>query len=54
MNPADIPKTAFSTHLGHYEHLVMAFWVVQRPRNFSRTNEQHLLQVPQEICFGLL
>jgi hypothetical protein len=35
MNPADIPKTAFRTHLGHYEYLVMPFGLTIAPATFQ-------------------
>jgi hypothetical protein len=50
MKEEDIHKTAFSTHLGHYEYLVMHFG----PNNIPGINEHSLCQVFEEICFGFL
>lgn len=37
MNTADIPKTAFRTHHGHYEFRVMPFGLCNAPSSFQAT-----------------
>jgi Reverse transcriptase (RNA-dependent DNA polymerase)/RNase H-like domain found in reverse transcriptase len=40
MNSADIPKTAFRTHLGHYEYMVMHFCLTNAPATFQALMNQ--------------
>lgn len=39
MNPKDVHKTAFKTHSGHYEYIVMPFGLTDAPTTF-----QHLMK----------
>lgn len=40
MDPKDVHKTAFRTHMGHFEYLVMPFGLVNAPSTF-----QHLMNL---------
>lgn len=45
----DVPKTAFTTHMGHYEYLVMPFGTLY----ISVFDEPLVISFPEKICVGL-
>lgn len=54
MNESDIPKTAFSTDLGHYEYLRMPFGLKNAPATFQRVMNNILRGLQNETCFVYL
>ena len=47
-------KTAFNTHLGHYEFCVMPFGLCNRPATFQRLMESVLVGLSRSCCMVYL
>ncbi|XKL68996.1 hypothetical protein PGB90_006765 [Kerria lacca] len=54
IHPKDIPKTAFSTHEGHYEFNRMPFGLINAPATFQRIMNQTLNGLIGNECFVYL
>ena len=54
MKKEDIPKTAFSTHNGHFEYLKMPFGLKNAPSTFQRIMNFTLQGLIGKICFVYL
>lgn len=54
VNPADIPKTAFSTSSGHYEWLRMPFGLTSAPSTFQRLMNNVLAEHIGKIAYVYL
>ena len=54
MNPADVPKTAFSTDTGHYEYKRMPFGLKNAPATFQRVMNNVLRGYQNETCLVYL
>jgi hypothetical protein len=52
-HPKDIPKTAFSTHQGHFEYLVMPFGLTSAPPTFQTLMNQLLQKYLKKIVLVL-
>ena len=54
MDPKDIPKTAFSTHRGHYEWFVMPFGLKNAPIDFQRAIQNALGDLIYNGCINYI
>lgn len=52
--PGEAYKTAFQTHLGHYEFTVISFVLTGAPNTFQFAMEPYLVARAVQICCGLL
>lgn len=51
MAPHNMHKTAFRTHSGHFEFLVMPFGLSNAPSTFQATMNSIFLEFSQEVCY---